>query len=67
MSKDETEELELLFQLVRGKYGDRLTPSELDDLRKNIGNILENAAALRKVKLSNSDEPFTVFKPYRKR
>lgn len=44
----------------------RLTPAELKEVRKEVEVIVENAKALRSVKLANSVEPFMVFKPYRK-
>jgi hypothetical protein len=50
---------------IKQRYGDRLTPAELEDVRKGIDGIMTATAALRKVKLDNSDEPFSVFVPYR--
>ena len=61
-----TEESDILFKLVAEKYGDRLTPEELEEVKKGVERITEAAEALRKVKTGNWDEPFTVFKPYTK-
>ncbi len=59
-----TEESDILFKLVAEKYGDRLTPEELEEVKKGVERITEAAEALRNVKTGNWDEPFTVFKPY---
>ena len=59
-------ESETLFKLVRDQYGDRLTPEELEEVKKGVERIMETAKALREVKLENWDEPFSIFKPFRK-
>jgi len=59
-------ELDILFYLVQDRYGDRLNPEELEEVRKGIKGIVETAEALRSVKLENSDEPFLSFIPYKK-
>ena len=68
MSNSDTasREARALFSLVRDRYGDRLSPEELEEVRKGVEAIVEAAEALRAVKLENSDEPFSVFKPYRR-
>jgi hypothetical protein len=58
-------EVERLFALVRGRYGDRLTPAELDEVRKGVEGVVQTARALRAVRLESSDEPFSPFIPYR--
>ena len=60
-------EVERLFALVRERYGDRLTPAELDEVRKGVEGVVLAARALRAVKLQNADEPFSPFVPYRGR
>jgi Asp-tRNA(Asn)/Glu-tRNA(Gln) amidotransferase C subunit len=60
------EESDILFKLIVEKYGDRLTSEELEEVKKGVERITEAAEALRKVKTSNWDEPFTFFKPYTK-
>ena len=65
-SDTESREARALFNLVRDRYGDRLGPEELEGVRKGVEAVVEAAEALRSVKLENSDEPFSVFKPYRK-
>ena len=58
-------EVECLFALVRERYGDRLTPAELDEVRKGVEGVVQAARALRAVRFENSDEPFPPFIPYR--
>ena len=60
-------EVERLFALVRDRYGDRLTPAQLDEVRKGVEGVVLAARALRSVRLRNADEPFSPFVPYRTR
>ncbi len=62
---DAQAEAELLFALVRARYGERLTPAELEEVRKGVEGIAQAARALRAVRTENSDEPFQPFVPYR--
>jgi hypothetical protein len=62
----ESEEAETLFSLVKEKYGDKIAPEELEEVKKAVEKIVETSMELRKVELGNWDEPFTVFKPYRR-
>lgn len=50
---------------IRQRYGDRLTPAELEEVKQGVAGIIAAAAALRKVELDNRDEPFSLFVPYR--
>jgi hypothetical protein len=59
-----TEESDILFKLVEEMYGDRLTPEELEEVKKGVERVTETARALREVKIENHDEPFSTFKPY---
>jgi hypothetical protein len=58
-------EADALFEIVRVRYGDRLTPAQLDELRRIVAAQLEAARALRAVPLTNADEPMQPFVPYR--
>lgn len=62
---DSKPESEILFGIVRERYGDRLNDDELEEVRKGVDALAEAAESLRKVKLENGDEPFSVFTPYR--
>jgi len=62
----DSEEAETLFSLVKEKYGDKITEEEFDEVKKAVERIVETSMELRKVELGNWDEPFSVFKPYRR-
>ena len=67
MSDDSIQkEAELMFNVVRERYGDRLDDEQLEEVKKGVDGIFEAAESLRKIKLENSDEPFSSFVPYRK-
>jgi hypothetical protein len=58
-------EADTLFEIVRQRYGARLTDDQLDDLRKIVRGQVDAARALRAVRLTNADEPFQRFAAYR--
>jgi len=58
-------EADALFEIVRQRYGDRLTPEQLDELSRIVRAQVEAARALRAARLTNADEPFQPFAPYR--
>lgn len=58
-------EADALFEIVRQRYGDRLTPEQLDEVRKIVQAQVETARALRATRLTNADEPMQPFAPYR--
>ena len=64
---DEKTETQCLVEFVKQRYGDRLDPEQMADVKKTIKDIRKMTDALRSVKLKNSDEPVTQFIPYRKR
>ena len=53
-----------LFQLIKSRYGDRLTTQQLDEVRIGIQGVADLAEELRQVRLDNADEPFAIFQPY---
>lgn len=55
-----------LFEMVRERYGDRLSPDELEEVREAVQGMADAAEAIRAEKLDNGVEPFSVFTPYRK-
>lgn len=59
----DTDEVELLFALVRERYGPHIAPSDLDAVRNGVEHVVKTAEALRAITLDNSVEPFTVFHP----
>ncbi|MBA7686734.1 hypothetical protein ES703_95189 [subsurface metagenome] len=62
---EEKGESEHLFNIVKERYGDRLSDEELAEVKKGVEKIVEAAEKLREIRLENGDEPFFVFKPYR--
>lgn len=50
---------------VRAQYGDRLSDADLAVITRQIEASLERAAKVRKLPLSNSDEPDFVFSAVR--
>ena len=57
MSEPAASEVELLFALVRERYGDRLTPEQVEAVRAGVRAMVEGARALRAVRLGNADGP----------
>jgi hypothetical protein len=60
-------EVENLFQLVKTNHGEYINEDELEKVRKDIEVTVELAEKLRAIKIDNSIEPFTIFKPIKKR
>ena len=58
-------EVDRLFAMVAERYGSRLTPAQLEDVRKGIEAVVTSARALRAVKLANSAEPLQPCVPFR--
>ena len=58
-------EVDLRHALVRQRYGDRLTAEQLEALRLAVEAIVDLAAAVRAVPLTNADEPLALFTPFR--
>ena len=67
MESDEktTLEQELLFAVVKEKYGGLLTEEQLDEVRKSVLGLRSFTQPLRSVRLTNDIEPFSTFRPYR--
>jgi len=59
-------EVEARFNLVKQRYGDRLTAEEEKKVKKDVEDIVDAAEAMRAVKLDNADEPLSLFVPYRR-
>ena len=58
-------ETDLRFELVRLRYGNRLTAEQLDVLRRSVAALVEQVDALRTVRLTNADEPLQRFTAFR--
>ena len=57
-------ESEILFNIVKEKYGYVLNDMQLKAVKESVDELVKNAEALRKIKLDDRDEPFSVFTPY---
>ena len=64
MTSDMRPESETLFNMIIEKYGDILNDIQLKAVKESVDELVENAEALRKIKLDSRDEPFSVFTPY---
>jgi hypothetical protein len=54
---------ELLAQAARHRFGAHLRPGDFEEVRKTIADGLRAGERLRRVKLTNADEPVTTFSP----
>jgi hypothetical protein len=63
VSEQARSEAELLFSLVRDRYGNRLTSEELEAVRTAVEAIVEATRALRAVRLDNADGPLLPIRP----
>ena len=63
MSEPTTTEADLLFALVRERYGSRLTPEELDAVRTGVTAMVEGTRSLRAIRLDNADGPLLPLPP----
>lgn len=50
-----------LAEVVRARHGEQLGPGDLEEVARLIGESLEGAEKLKAVKLTNADEPVTLF------
>ena len=64
MTSDMRPESETLFNMIIEKYGDILNDMQLKAVKESVDELVENAEALRKIKLDSRDDPFSVFTPY---
>ena len=53
-----------LCDFVRFRFGSQLSPEDLHEIAKSIGENLTLVESLRKLKLGNGDDPVTTFKPH---
>ena len=53
------------FELVRAMHAGRMSPQELEEVRKAVADAVKAAESLKSVVLDSTDEPLSVFVPYR--
>jgi hypothetical protein len=59
-------EKEYMFERIKTLYGDRLDKEQLAAIEKSLDPMIDVLEKIRSYPLENSDEPYTIFKPYRK-
>lgn len=52
---------EAYAEVARARFGDKLTPEQLEQIKKDLEGNVRTADRLRSVKLKNSDEPDFIF------
>ena len=60
-----TAEVEMKVSEILRKYGDKLSPEQKADIRKVMAENQDHLEEMRAFVLANSDQPATVFRPYR--
>ena len=63
---DSNTEKEHMFERIKVLYGDRLDEEQLAAVEASLDPMIAVLEQIRAVPLENSDEPYSVFKPYRK-
>ena len=58
-------EQDLLFAIIKERYGHVLTGEQLDSVRTAIAGQREALRPIREYKVANDEEPFSQFKPFR--
>ena len=62
---DNSLEQDLLFAIIKEKYGHLLTDEQMEGVRSAVNGQREVFRALRAVRLTNDVEPFSTFRPWR--
>jgi hypothetical protein len=52
---------EAYAEVARARFGEKLTPSQLEQIKKDLDGNVRSADRLRAVKLKNADEPDFIF------
>ena len=58
-------EQDLMFAVVKDRYGHLLNDEQLDEVRKTVVGLSDFLAPMRSIRLANEVEPFALFKPFR--
>ena len=65
MDQSDLDEVEARLAIVRARYGSRLTPEQLAEIRTVVEGLVKGARAMRAIRLRTSDEPVPPFAPFR--
>ena len=60
-----TLEQDLLFAVVKERYGHLLTEEQMEEVRRAVVGLRDVVRPLRSIRLTNDVEPFATFKPFR--
>ena len=64
-TSDQSLEQDLLFAVVKEKYGHLLTDEQLDGVREAVSGLRDVFRPIRAIRLTNDVEPFPNFRPFR--
>ena len=54
------EEINILTDFIKTKYGNHLTESQINNIGKSIGHQIQDSKKLSKIKLDNDVAPFSL-------
>jgi hypothetical protein len=60
-----TDEAEILFALIRARFGARLDAAQLEDVKKTVEGLVRDVMALRATPMPDDAEPAQPFIPFR--
>jgi hypothetical protein len=60
-----TDEAEILFALIRARFGARLDAAQLEDVKKTVEGLVRDVMALRAAPMPDDAEPAQPFIPFR--
>ncbi|MCY4109775.1 MAG: hypothetical protein OXG11_12190 [Chloroflexi bacterium] len=60
-----TLEQDLLFAVVKERYGHLLTEEQMEEVRRAVVGLRDVVRPLRSIRLTNDVEPFATFAPFR--
>ena len=63
MFMSDFDETEILFELVKNKFGKSLDEEQLEKVKEKISEITSTIYKIRLIPLKNSDEPKFIFTP----
>ena len=64
-SQPKSIEQDLMYAVVKQRYGHLLDDERLEEVRKSVMGVADFVRALREVRLPNEAEPFSTFVPFR--
>lgn len=65
-SQPKSVEQDLMFTVVKQRYGHLLDDGQLEEVRKAVVGMADFVRPLREARLANEAEPFATFVPFRR-